>query len=178
MCEKKCKLCRDFLHTPKFITSYHTDQQFPFTKKLTCDDNYVIYLLDDLKCLRSYTGSCVTTMKLRFSNHKSHIRKSVSSCEVSTHFKNDLNNHCFARDTPINIFDGNLKEHLRITIIDKLTDSDNKTVERLKDREAYWQSQLRTFERYGGLNKRDSRVEKKSKSYTSSNSYEHQNLCD
>ena len=107
-------------------------------------------------------------MKLRFSNHKSHIRKSVPSCEVSTHFKNDLINHPFARDSAISIFDRNLKDHLRVTIIDQLTD--NKTVEKLKDREAYWQSQLRTFERFGGLNKRDSRVEKKSKAFTSSDS--------
>ena len=52
-------------------------------------------------------------------------------------------------------------EHLQIIIIDQVTDANT---EKLKEREAYWQSQLRTYTDYGGLNKRDSRLES-SKSY-------------
>ena len=35
----------------------------------------------------------------------------------------------------------------------------------LKEREAYWQNQLRTLVGFGGLNKRDARKETKTKAY-------------
>ena len=164
-CKKLCKICRDFLHSPKYITSFQTDQQFSFRHSLTCNSEYVIYLVEDLICERSYVGSTTTSMALRWRNHKSHIRKGVSSCEISTHFKEDLINHPFKRDSELSIFDNNLKQQIRLTIIDQLTDFRNVT--KLKDREAYWQNQLRTFDIYGGFNKRDSRHEKSTKTYSS-----------
>ena len=39
------------------------------------------------------------------------------------------------------------------------------TTAQLKEREAYWQNQLKTYTAFGGLNKRDPRTEKLSKSY-------------
>ena len=164
-CEKVCKLCRDFLVSPSHITSFHTEKKFNFSHKLNCKSKFVIYLVNDIVCKRTYTGSTETGMTERWRNHKSHIRKRVSSCEVSTHFKQDLNSHPFNRDSPLNVFDSELKKHITVTIIDQVTV--NPSVEKLKEREAYWQSQLRTFATFGGFNKRDSRVEKTKKSYSS-----------
>ena len=164
-CKKMCKICKNFLHSPNHITSFHTDQQFSFRHSLSCEADYVIYLVDDLICKRSYVGSTTTSMAIRWRNHQSHIRNGVSSCEVAKHFKLDHKNHSFERKGDLNVFVENLKQDIRLTIIDKLTD--DYSVKKLKDREAYWQNQLRTFDIYGGLNKRDSRHEKTSKTYSS-----------
>ena len=71
-------------------------------------------------------------------------------------FKYDRNNHGFSRTSTLGQFDKTLMEHLQIIIIDQVTDANT---EKLKEREAYWQSQLRTYTDYGGLNKRDIRLE-------------------
>ena len=101
--------------------------------------------------------------KVRWRNHKSHIRKGVPSCELTKHFKDDHVNHPFARDSAIAIYDNNLKQQLNVIIIDQISDQPN--VNKLKKREAFWQSQLRTYTNYGGFNKRDPRSEKGSKVY-------------
>ena len=43
--------------------------------------------------------------------------------------------------------------------------SSDQKVKLLKEREAYWQNQLRTLVGFGGLNKRDTRKETKTKAY-------------
>ena len=99
---------------------------------------------------------------------KSHIRKHIRSCELTTHFFESDN---FNGKTALKDFDNALKDHLKITLIDQLVfdDSSNPSsdhkVKLLKDREAYWQNQLRTLVGFGGLNKRNARKETKSKAY-------------
>ena len=136
-CENECKMCKLFLHSPEYVTSFHTDQRFNFKHRLSCDSKLVIYLAEDLKCERSYTGSCLTSVKVRWGNHKSHIRTCKGTCELTSHFKEDYSNHPFSRSGPLKQFDENLGDHLRLTLIDQV-DSESE----LKDRESYWMSQL------------------------------------
>ena len=60
-----------------------------------------------------------------------------------------------------------------MTIIDQVemnqNDSDDIKLRKLKEREAYWQNQLKTLSCHGGLNKRDARKETSSRSYFSEN---------
>ena len=72
---------------------------------------------------------------------------------------------------PLKHFDTILKEHLNITLLDQLTFDDNShitsdhKIKLLKEREAYWQNQLRTLVNFGGLNKHDASKETKTKAY-------------
>ena len=161
-CPNLCKFCKLYLVESKQFTSYHTEQTFNTKYDLSCDSKWVIYLINDLICKRSYVGSSETKCKDRWANHKSHIRREVESCELTKHFNNGRKNHAFSRTATLSQYDKTLTNQFEIIIIDQL--SENANTEKLKDREAFWQSQLKTYIEYGGLNKRDSRLES-SKSY-------------
>ena len=171
-CETRCKLCKDFLDCPGKIKSFHTEQEFNFKFRLNCKSPNVIYKLDDVVCKKTSVGSSVTGMSTRWPNHKSHIRKSVQSCEVACHFSN-ISYHNLDKQASISKFDQQLKSQLRVTLIDQVDMSPEDTVEmklkKVKEREAYWQNQLRTFACQGGFNKRDARKETSSRSYLSGN---------
>ena len=137
---------------------------------MNCKSTLVIYKIDDIICNRTYIGSTASSLSTRWSNHKSHIRNNIKSCELTTHFS-DSDKHKFDKKLPLNDFDNILKEHLNITLIDQLVfdeplhlTSDHRT-KLLKEREAYWQNQLRSLICFGGLNKRDARKETKTKAY-------------
>ena len=68
----------------------------------------------------------------------------------------------FERKSELNLFHDNLKKHLRVTFIEYL--SSDCSTQKLKEREAYWQSQLSTYANYGGFNKREPRTETSSQS--------------
>ena len=167
-CESNCKLCRDFLDCPDKIKSFHTDQEFNFKYGLNCKSKNVIYKLDDILCKRTSIGSSIIGMSSRWKNHKSHIRKGVKSCDITCHFVSD-NCHILSKDSHINVFDEELKKQLRVTIIDQLhfknADSNEFKLKKLKEKEAFWQNQLKSLSCYGGFNKRDARKETSSRSY-------------
>ena len=145
-CDNNCKLCRDFIFSPAKIKSLNCDQEFQFKHKLDCKSPNVIYLIDDLVCNRSSIGSTIIGMSTRWSNHKSHIRKGVKSCEIASHFSNF---HNLDKTASISIFDSELKKQLRVTIIDQVVfddqDSDDIKLCKMKQREAFWQHQLKTL---------------------------------
>ena len=90
------------------------------------------------------------------------------------HFGSEIDKHVLNKSAKINIFDDQLKSQVRVIIIDQVEindlDSSDKKLRKIKEREAYWQNQLRTFADHGGLNKRDARKETKQKSYSSETS--------
>ena len=152
------------------MNSFHTTQTFKFKHLLNYKSKLVIYKIDDIICNRSYIGSTASCLSTRWSNHKSHIRNNVRSCELTTHFF-DSDKHNLNKKLSIKRFDTILKEHLNITSLDQLTFDDNShitsdhKIKLLKEREAYWQNQPRTLVNFGGLNKRDARKETKTKAY-------------
>ena len=166
-CESSCKLCRDFLDCPNKIRSFQTDQEFNFKFNLNCKSKNIIYKLDDIVCKKTSIGSSITGMSTRWTNHKSHIRKSVKSCEIANHFSSD-NYHSLDKNSKISVFDDQLKTQLRVTIIDQIqfkdSDNDDFKLKKLKEKEAFWQNQLKTLSCYGGFNKRDARKETSSRS--------------
>ena len=167
-CEANCKLCRDFIDCPDKIKSFHTNQEFSFKYNLNCKSKNIIYKLDDLICKKTSVGSSITGMSTRWTNHKSHIRKSVKSCEIANHFSSTIN-HVLDKKSKISIFDDQLKTQIRVTIIDQIyfkdSDNDDFKLRKLKEKEAFWQNQLKTLSCYGGFNKRDARKETSSRSY-------------
>ena len=89
----KCYLCRWYVKETKEFTSYHTNQVFRIKDNITCEDKYVIYLVDCDFLQVSYVGYTTVNMKSRFSNDKSHVKKNKCTCEKVTHLikeKHDL----------------------------------------------------------------------------------------
>ena len=89
----KCYLCRWYVKEIKEFTSYHTNQVFRIKDNITCEDTYVIYLVDCDFHQVSYVGYTTVNMNSRFSNDKSHVKKNKCTCEKVTHLikeKHDL----------------------------------------------------------------------------------------
>ncbi len=105
-------------------------------------------------------GSTDSTMKIRFANHKSHIKKKVKTCKVAVHY-NENSAHKFHIDTTAN-YNATLALELRVTLIDKVMPEPWDTIEsitrKLIKKEAYWQHQLKSLESDGGLNVRNERI--------------------
>ena len=154
----KCYLCRHYLSETKTFTSFHTTQIFQIKDTLTCDSKCLIYLIDCLKHKTSYVGYCTTNIKARFSNNKSHIKKNICSCEIVKHIINV--DHQLDHSSLKN-YDESLSKSIRVTLIEKVDIQEGDSVEerdrKCESREGYWMTQLRTLQRFGGLNKKDSR---------------------
>ena len=159
-CKPKCKACKLFIKESKTAKSFHSDFIVNIQGKLTCDTLGVIYLINDKTCQRSSVGSTVSNFKTRWSNHKSHIKQNRRTCVISVHFNNG-EFHDIPK-SPISTFDAHLSNEIEAVIIEKV-DFGNSTgdtkLKIFKEREFYWQSQLNTYESFGGLNKRDPRDE-------------------
>ena len=154
-CVSKCKACRLFICESKTAKSFHTDYTVNILGRIDCNTVGVCYLVNDKVCRRSSVGSTINNFKSRWQNHKSHIRKSVRSCEIATHFNSEF--HDLVKE-PLKTFDCQLSNQIEVVIFEKLDFSrcqnqDDK-VRVAKERETFWQNQLMTLDCYGGLNKR------------------------
>ena len=125
---------------------------------ITCADEGVIYIIDCITCSMSYVGYTICKMVSRLSNDKSHIKKCKKTCEITKHFIE--NDHDLDSSNILN-YNLSLSKHLRVTLIESvdfeksLTSMQKETVCQI--RETYWQTQLKCFTRYGGLNKRNNK---------------------
>ena len=167
---KKCFLCKYYLIETESFKSYHCDTEFKINKNLTCNSEGVIYLIQDMICRRSYTGSTIDNTKDRMSNYKNHFKIKHKGCEMAQHFDecgDDIHSLYSNVDASTrskafqNKYDEHLSKQIKIIIIDQVDlSSANSTREKrvlIEEREGYWQTQLRTLLRYGGLNKKDER---------------------
>ena len=124
---------------------------------ITCQDSYVIYLITDLVCNKSYVGRTENNLTMRWACHKSHIKTCYCSCRVAAHYNESATLHQWKG----NNLDKSLSAELSITLIDKVIpeiwDNADTLFNKLCKKEIYWQNQLRTMQEYGGLNDRDER---------------------
>lgn len=160
------------LITHTTVIRYHCTQSFPINK-LNQKESYT-YIINDIICKKSYIGS--TNMRDRLSTYKNHIQTGHKECEIATHF--NMNPLCIIYssqkdlDTAFvinlalsairpNIHSNDLKSHFNITLIDLIDLSDCKTrIEKrnkIERQEGHWQTELRTMQTYGGLDKKDER---------------------
>ena len=153
--KNRCSLCKHFLEEGKLIKSYHTKSTFKISNKLNCESQGVIYLVNDIKCKRNSVGSTINDLKTRWAAHKTHIKRNHVDCELAQHFNEQSSNHTWT-PYPISAFDNSLSPVLKVMVIDqvKFNKNDSKIVKmrKVKEREGYWQTQLKTLTRYGGLN--------------------------
>ena len=160
-CAQSCHLCKHFLIASKTFKSYSCDEVYTIRQNLNCQSEGIIYLLNDVKCLRSYVGSTITSMAKRFSNYKSHIKTAFEGCEIASHFCSRRDVHDIDFGCSAVQYAQQLAEHINVIIIDQVDLSECKTTKEKRAKievvEGQWQTNLRTLIRYGGLNKKDER---------------------
>ena len=109
-------------------------------------------------CKQLYVGYTTSNLPKRFSNHKSHIKKGFRSCKLVNHFLDIDHSLDFSTVSSFNTI---LSAHLTVKLVDSLEFDDS--ISKL-DREKRWniglyyQTQLKTLERYGGMNTLDSNL--------------------
>ena len=160
-CSKGCVLCKNYLVKTTWAYSFHTSSRFKIKGTLDCDSKNIVYIINDKVCNLSSIGCTADTLKVRFSNHKSHIKSSKRTCEVSKHFSENTSLHILDRSSTKN-YDLSLKDQLEVIIIEQVdvTGIGQDTQSRLrkcKEREWFWQNNLRTLQQYGGMNVREER---------------------
>ena len=169
----KCTLCINYLVETNLATSFNTTKSFPIKGTVTCQSNYVIYQIRDIVCEIDYVGYS-SNIKSRWANHKSHIKKNIKSCELSTHINLKApGKHQLDRDCQKN-YDRDLKTQLRIILLEEVNIrpdlDDKKIIEIMEAREYIWQCQLKATSKLGGICKRVTKTSKKSKSTQNSRS--------
>ena len=157
---KNCNLCNFFLtDTNSIIKSLSTQEVFYINQTISCSDEHVVYVISDKLCRRQNVGSTDNHMKIRWSNHKSHIKNKVKNCRVAVHFNEPGHNHKFDIN---NNYDTTLALELEVTLIDKVIpepwDTTESITKKLLAKESYWQHQLKTLTADGGLNVRNERL--------------------
>ena len=158
-CPKTCTLCKNYLRASKTFTSPKTSQTFKIRSYIDCNTKNVIYLILDLKCTEIfYIGYTTDCMAVRWRNHKSHIKKSIKSCELASHFVSlSSSTHKLDKSSQAT-FTSELKDHLAIIIIESVKPQTGLDVETtLKEREDFWQGALKSTPLFGGINKRSNK---------------------
>ena len=154
----KCYVCRFGLLTPcSSYTSYHTDQVFSINKVVSCQSTNLIYLAECVTCEQSDIGYATTNLPLRVSNHKCHIKKKKRSCRLVCHFLDIDHNLDFSTHK---LYNESLSKHLKFIVIDvKSFDSDvskDDKIKAMETMEGFYQTQLKSLVRFGGMNVLDS----------------------
>ena len=149
-------LCKSFLKSTKYAYSYHTSSTFPIKQEVDCTTQNIVYIINYLVCHVSYTGCTSDSARVRFGNHKSHIKHGLKTCEVSAHFSQNQHVHPLDKSSVAN-YDASLKSQLEIIIIEKVKIKGRNIdaysrLDQCKVREQYWQHKLKTLSEYGGLN--------------------------
>ena len=158
-CVKKCDLCKNFLQQTHTVYSFHTSHLFSINQHVDCNSKNVVYIINDLKCKISSVGCTSDSMKVRFRNHKSHIKTQRRTCEVSSHFSDSQALHPLDRTTTKSYTDS-LSEQLDVIIVEQVDvsgvpDDPQSRLNECKKREWFWQNQLKTLRQYGGMNVRE-----------------------
>ena len=110
---------------------------------MDCQSSWIIYIIECNICKLQYIGKSETAFNLRLNNHRNHIKKGVSSCELTEHFLHNKRTHDFDNNVTITIIKQIRKDHLEA----------DKNKEVLREREIFWQRILNSIQPYG-LNKR------------------------
>ena len=162
MCKScgSCTLCNDFLMEGSIVKSPHTCETYKIKTLLTCTTPAVIYALYDIVCNKMYIGYTKNPMKVRWQNHKSHIKKQYKNCEVAKHFKEHQDDKHKLDKSTISNYTKSLKHQIKVMIIesvDSININDQNLIKKLEAREAYFQSYFKTTILFGGLCRNETR---------------------
>ena len=159
-CDKLCTLCKNFIVESKTVTSSNTNQVFKIKSRITCDSVNIIYMITDKVCKDVfYVGYTEDTMKVRWRNHKSHIKMGKKTCEIASHFTRLSSSvHKLNRENQA-AYTSQLSEQLEIVLIESVDSIPGVDMKKhLLSRETYWQGALKASKLFGGINKRSNRT--------------------
>ena len=131
-CNSKRCLLNLHLITSSSITSSSTNSSFPILHHISCNTTNIIYVITCKHCRIQYTGQTCNSLRTRFNNHKSTVRKPDLSSPVGRHF--------------------NLPDHNGVSdiLIQGVEVVANRNL--LNERESCWMWKLKTHHSVGGLN--------------------------
>ena len=126
-------LCFILIVNRQTFMSQQTKRTFNIFNKLTCQSQYIIYLMECILCKIQYIGKSETLFNLRWNNHRKDVNnpKVIPAC---THFE---------------IHGQNFTKHAKFTLIEHLTEISNISKDTLrlplKQRENFWIIKLETL---------------------------------
>lgn len=158
-CNKGCTVCKNFLVVGKTFTSPNTTQTFRIKSRIDCNSKGVIYLINDKKCKDIfYLGYTDDTIKVRWANHKSHIKNCHKTCEIASHFIATANGVHKLDKSNQAVYTSQLSEHLSVQLIEHVEPRQGQDMTSLLlERESFWMGELKSTTVYGGINKRSNR---------------------
>ena len=155
----KCNFCKNYLIDTDNFKSYESTEVFYIDKIITCVDTGVIYLIKDICCRRSYTGSTINAIPGRWSAYKYHIKTAYKPCKIAYHVAQSPMSHDITLKDDLDNIDNHLKHQFQVILIDRvdLSSCINKEekLKLVKELEGEWIDRLKTLEKFGGFNKRD-----------------------
>ena len=138
----KCSWCKGINKTTTF-TSSNNNKTFKIFHSVNCQSSWVIYIIECNICNLQYIGKSETAFNLRLNNHRNHIKKGISSCELTEHFLHNKRTHNFDNNVIITIIEQIRKDNI----------SNEQKKDLLRHREIFWQKKLNSMQP-NGLNKR------------------------
>ena len=138
----RCNWCKGINKTTTF-TSSNNNKTFKIFHSVYYQSSWVIYIIECNICNLQYIGKSETAFNACLSNHRNHIKKGISSCQLTEHFLHNKRTHNFDNNVIITII-----EQIRK---DNISNEQNKYF--LRHREIFWQKEL-NFMQPNGLNKR------------------------
>ena len=140
--KSKCSWCKGINKTTTF-TSSNNNKTFKIFHSVNCQSSWVIYIIECNICNLQYIGKSETPFNLRLNNHRNHIKKGISSCELTEHFLHNKRTHNFDNNVIITIIEQIRKDNI----------SNEQKKDLLRHREIFWQKKLNSMQP-NGLNKR------------------------
>ena len=125
----KCKVVCPVLKEGSNFQSKNTSKKYKIKQKLTCDSDWLVYLVTCKKCGGQYVGKSKTSFKKRHSNHKVEIKQKRGG--LGHHFGGER---------------GCGYENFSVILIEQV---EKKNLEFLAEREVFWQNQLRVYPENG-----------------------------
>ena len=158
-CNKSCSICKNFLIESKSVTSSNTNQVYKIKSRITCDTKNVIYMIRDKVCDNVfYIGYTEDTIKVRWRNHKSHIKMNKKTCEIASHFTKLAGTVHKLIKTNQADYTASLSTQLELVLIEAVVPVPGLDMKNhLLSRESYWQGALKSSRLFGGINKRANR---------------------
>lgn len=121
--------CCQIINESKTFASTNTGKVYFIRQNINCRSSFVIYLGTCQKCKGQYVGKSKNEFRVRHSGHKQQIRKNAGGFGQHYHQYNGCGYH-----------------NLTVTLIEQV----EKDIEKLHERELFWQHRLRAFHEHGG----------------------------
>jgi len=96
----KCSWCSRINETSTF-TQTQDSKVFDIFYTVNCQSTWVVYIIECKICKLQYVGKSETGFNLRLNNHRNHVKKGVSSWELTEHFLHNTGTHNFDNDAMI-----------------------------------------------------------------------------